>query len=77
MATPLPYWCLLGSASGFFKVFARTICSTGPKISSLIALHVGRDMVEQRRADEEALLMALQLEAATIDDQFAPSSTQV
>jgi hypothetical protein len=27
-------------------------------------------MVEQRRADEEALLMALQLEAAAIDDQF-------
>jgi hypothetical protein len=27
-------------------------------------------MIEQRRADEEALFMALQREAATVDDQF-------
>jgi len=27
-------------------------------------------MIKQRRPDEEALLMALQLEAAAIDDQF-------
>ncbi|MNN87780.1 hypothetical protein D3C81_2053800 [compost metagenome] len=35
MATPLPYWCLLGRLSASSKLAARMICSTGPKISSL------------------------------------------
>src|SRR3546814_20025639 len=36
----------------------------------LIAFHVGGDMVEQGRADEEAVLMPLEREAATVDDEF-------
>jgi hypothetical protein len=33
IATPLPYWCLLGRATAVSKSGARTICNTGPKIS--------------------------------------------
>jgi hypothetical protein len=35
IATPLPYWCSLGSRSAVLEIRARTIWRTGPKISSL------------------------------------------
>jgi hypothetical protein len=69
IATPLPYWCLLGSASASSK-FSRDDLQHRAEDLFLVAVHVGRDMIEQRRADEEAVFMALQLEAATVDDQF-------
>ncbi len=34
IATPLPYWCSLGSRTASSKSRARTIWRTGPKISS-------------------------------------------
>jgi hypothetical protein len=34
MATPLPYWWADGRAMASSKLSARTICRTGPKISS-------------------------------------------
>src|SRR3546814_4894935 len=36
----------------------------------LVTFHVGGDMVEERRADEEALLMPLEREAAAVDDEL-------
>jgi hypothetical protein len=34
-------------------------------------------MIDQRRADKEALFVALQREAATIDEDLAPSSSHL
>src|SRR3546814_12503512 len=36
----------------------------------LVTFHVGGDMVEESRADEEALLMPLEREAADVDDEL-------
>src|SRR6185312_11993971 len=36
----------------------------------LVGLHVGRDAVKEGRADEEAILMALEHESASIDDEL-------
>src|SRR3546814_17331128 len=36
----------------------------------LVTFHVGGDMVEERRADEEALLLPLEREAAAVDDEL-------
>src|SRR3546814_13633133 len=36
----------------------------------LVTFHVGGDMVEQGRTDEEALFMALQRETAAVDHEF-------
>ena len=36
----------------------------------LVDVHVGRHLVEQVRADEEAILIALEIEIAAIDNQF-------
>ena len=40
--------------------------STGPKISSLVGVHLGRDVVEQRHAEEEAVALGRRL--AAVDD---------
>jgi hypothetical protein len=60
---------LLGSASASRNLGADHL-EHGAEDLFLVAFHVGRDMIEQRRADEKAFFMALQREAATIDDQF-------
>jgi hypothetical protein len=72
MATPLPYWCLLGSASASSKCLGAHHLQHGAEDLLLVAFHVGRHMIEQRRADEKAVLMPLQREAAPVDDQFGP-----
>ena len=35
-----------------------------------VDVHLGRDMIEEMRADEKAILVALQFEIAPVDDQF-------
>ena len=59
---------LARQAGASSNVSARTICRTGPKISS-VAFEVRLHTVEQVEADE-ALLMALQGEAAAVDHQL-------
>ena len=70
MATPLPYWCLLGSAIASSKRFGADDLQHRAEDFLVVGLHVGLHVVEQRRADEEALLVALQLEAAAVDDEL-------
>ena len=70
MATPLPYWCLLGRATRFLERLGAHDLQHRAEDFLLVGLHVGLHMVEQRRADEEAVLVALQLEAAAVDDQL-------
>jgi hypothetical protein len=53
-----------------FEIFGANHLEHGAEDFLLISLHHRCHMIKQRRPDEEALLMALQLEAAAIDDQF-------
>ena len=48
--------------------------STGPKTSSLGDRHLGRDGVEDRRADEGALRIEAAVAIAAVDDDRAPSA---
>src|SRR5689334_14411731 len=42
----------------------------GPEDLVLVGLHIRRHVIEEGRADEEAFLMALQLEPAAVDDEL-------
>ena len=55
IAVPLPYGFSLISLTASSYVLTRTTVSTGPKISSRYASIVGRDVVDQRHAQEEAV----------------------
>ena len=70
IATPLPYWCLLGKRERGFKIGRADDLQHGAENLFLVAFHVGGDMVEQRRAEEIAFLMPLHFEATAIDHQF-------
>jgi hypothetical protein len=71
IATPLPYWCFGGQRERFLEVLRAHDLQHRAEDLVVIAVHLRGDVVEQRRADEEAVLVALQREAAPVDDQFA------
>src|SRR3546814_16288439 len=62
---------LAGKRQRFLKIVGANHLENRTENFFLVAFHVGFDMVEQRRPHKEAILMALQLEAATVDDQFS------
>ena len=55
-----------------FKIGCADNLEDGAEDFFLIALHRCRDMIEQRRANEEALFMPLKRETATVDNEFGP-----
>ena len=69
MAVPLPYGLALIRSIASSTESARTIDSTGPKISSRVDVHSRGDLVDDRRADEEAVLVAGDGQPAAVDDQ--------
>ena len=70
IAVPLPNSCsLIMRGGGLIGVGARHR-EHRPEDLFLVDLHVGGDVVEQRAAEEVAVLIALQLEAAAIDHQL-------
>jgi hypothetical protein len=76
IATPLPYWCALGSAQGFEIARAHDL-KHGAEDLVVIAAHGRGHMVDQRGSDEEALFVALQRKAAPVDQDLPPSAAQV
>src|SRR3546814_14440597 len=62
---------LAGKRQRLLKIVGANHLENRTENFFLVAFHVGFDMVEQRRPYKEAFLMALQLEAATVDDQFS------
>src|SRR3546814_2374682 len=62
---------LAGKRQRLLKIVGANHLENRTENFFLVAFHVGFDMVEQRRPYKEAILMALQLEAATVDDQFS------
>ena len=70
MAVPLPYsWPWIRSTASLIGLGADHR-EHRPEDLLAVDLHVRLDVVEQRAADEEAVLVALQREAAAIDDQL-------
>src|SRR6478672_7146819 len=61
---------LAGKRQGFLEAGGADDLQHGTEDLFLVGLHLGRDVVEQRRADEIAVLVALQGEVAAVDDQF-------
>ena len=64
-------WMLARQADRFLEAVGADDLQHGAEDFLLVAAEVRLHMVEQGRADEEALLMALQREAAAVDDQLA------
>ena len=54
----------------FFEAVGAHHLQDRTKNFFLIGLHVGGHIIEQRRADKEAVFMALQRQAAAIDQQI-------
>src|SRR3546814_21188472 len=61
---------LAGKRQRLLKIVGANHLENRTETFFLVAFHVGFDMVEQRRPYKEAILMALQLDAATVDDPF-------
>src|SRR6185369_12836700 len=57
-------------ADGFLEVPGADHLQHRAEDLVLVRLHTGLHMIEEGRADEEAFLMALQREAAAVDDQL-------
>ena len=66
----MPYWCALGSAVALGEAVGADDLQDGAEDFLAVRAHVGGDIVEQRRADEKALLVALEHETAPVDDEF-------
>jgi hypothetical protein len=69
IATPLPYSCSL-AAERLLVVFGAHHREDRAEDLLLVDAHVRRHVVEQAAADEEAVLVALQLKAAAVDDEL-------
>ena len=70
IAVPLPNSCSLIISRGGRVVGRADDREHRAEDLLLVDPHVGRDLVEQRAADEVAVLVALHLEAAAIDDEL-------
>src|SRR5438045_6696938 len=61
---------LRGKANRFLEILCSDHLQDRAENLVLVALHVGRDVVEEGRSYEEAFLMALQRKAAAVDDEL-------
>ena len=62
---------LAGQRQRLFKIIRSHDLEDRAEDFFLVTFHRRFDMIEQRRADEEALFMPLKREAATIDDKLS------
>ena len=70
MATPLPYWWLRRQRQGLLEGLGADDLQHRAEDLLLVGLHGRLHLVEQAGADEEAVLVALQGEAAAVDHQL-------
>ncbi len=70
IATPLPYSWSLTSLTALVEIGRAHDRQHRAEDLLLVDAHLGLDVVEQAAAEEEAVLVALQFEAAAVDDEL-------